>query len=663
MHVHSSFVPAMILSLTIVAHAAEPVTKPAATRRDATTRSVQQFAQKETDPNSPRRSKLKSSKPDDEIVRLDVDNDGDPDVLEHWWNGRRARWLDENDDMTASDVRGDQTMDAVQIDRDNDGYYDGPEDLSIKWADDDGDGRPDLQLFGANPRADARSVRSGTSHWMVFIDTDNDGVNGYVDWRDFEFHRANWRVPATTSPTMTIPPPNFSPDYMGDSIFLKEHKPPGVISNPEMNWENPFAFYDTDGDGLTELSVRLLESATRTGGTDENPIYSYAGFANEAMGGWDLDNDSSKGNEFDFDMSIRFFTEVDDESGKPKRGGLIDYRKYRDPHPAMKAPQWVIDGGYFRFDNWRKIDHFVYVTHDKCFEEMWDPKEEFGSAWLVFDEDDDDHRWERVEFQYPTPAKYSTKRWSYGGPREGAGLGGHPQADSLGDRGEWDEDNSGRGQIYIGRWDRKFHLFGAETGAWTVDEKARYWGSSPVLGNSSPEQAPRVGEIVEYADTDKNGFLDEITFDYDGDEKIDLKISLLDYATNSDPHPDVRELHDPGKLKWQGMHELFAKRASLSFQEALKIYRAAWKKGFTNAEIDDHAFASSVGDRYNQAYWLKEKIFRLIDQHVQADQSKRDALRRLHFLGDTNGLVAFIESLDGTPVPAPVPAAPKPAPK
>jgi hypothetical protein len=683
-------IPVLILSLfAIGALAAEPATKRASTRRGGTTRAVQQFAQSEKDPASPRKSRLKSKNPDNEVVRLDVDNDGDPDIIEHWWNSKRARWLDENDDMRTNDARGDQTMDAVQIDRNGDGYYDGPEDINIKWADDDRDGRPDLQLFAANPTADATSVRSGTAHWMIFIDTDHDGVNGYINWEDFEFRQANWRVPPTTSPTITIPPPNFSPDYMGNAIFLKDHRAPGSIANPQYNWENPFAFYDEDGDGVSELSIRILESPKESGPKD-NPTFTFHGFANEAMGGWDLDNDSQKGNEFDFDMSFRFFS---DEDGK--KGGRIDYRKYKDKHPSMKAPQWVIDGKYFRFDNWRKIDHFVYPTWDKCFDEMWNPKQEFMSCWMVFDEDDDDHRWERVEFQYPSTQPYSTKRMSTTRPRRpststtkggdnadnghdnketaaattqrtdssvnrnNGGLGGHVQSDSLGDRGEWDEDNSGQGRIYIGRWDRKFHLYGAEKGAWTVDEHGRYWGSRPVLGNSSPTTAPTVTELVQYADTDKNGFLDEITFDYDGDQKVDLRINLLDYKTAKDPHPDVRETYDPGKLRWKGMSELFAQRANLSFQEALKIYRAAWKKGFTNPEIDDYAFASSIGDRYNQAYWLKEEIFRLIDKRLKDDKGKRDELRRLYFLGDTNGLVTFIDSLD----PLPVPPASRPAKK
>jgi hypothetical protein len=134
---------------------------------------------------------------------------------------------------------------------------------------------------------------------------------------------------------------------------------------------------------------------------------------------------------------------------------------------------------------------------------------------------------------------------------------------------------------------------------------------------------------------------------------VDLKINLLDYKTEKDPHPDVRDLVDPGKIGWKGMHELFAKRASLSFQESLKIYRAAWKKGLPDATIDNYAFASSIGDRYNQAYFLRERIFRLIDKRVANDKSKRDELRRLHFLGDTStACVAFIESLEGAPIPA-----------
>src|SRR6266516_4361015 len=158
-----------LLFVSTVARAAAPTSKP--TSKEST----QQFCLRETDPNSPRKSKLKSSKPDpNEIVRIDVDGDGDPDILETWWNGHRVRWIDENDDMKWTDVRGDMTADSLQIDRDGDGYYDGPGDLNIKWCDDDGDGRPDLQMFAANPTLNQKTTHGGTSVWMIYLDLDHD---------------------------------------------------------------------------------------------------------------------------------------------------------------------------------------------------------------------------------------------------------------------------------------------------------------------------------------------------------------------------------------------------------------------------------------------------------------------------------------------------------
>ena len=84
---------------------------------------------------------------------------------------------------------------------------------------------------------------------------------------------------------------------------------------------------------------------------------------------------------------------------------------------------------------------------------------------------------------------YSTKRWRRSNyaeldmvaPDQRPGINGHPQADSLGDRGEFDEDNSGGGKLYVGVFDRKLHLAGAEWGAWTVDKNAEYHG-----GNKTP---------------------------------------------------------------------------------------------------------------------------------------------------------------------------------
>ena len=79
-----------------------------------------------------RKTALKSATPSDEIVRVDIDGDGKPDILERWWNGKRVRWLDENGDLSPTDTRGDQVADVMQIDKNGDGIYDTVLDISIK---------------------------------------------------------------------------------------------------------------------------------------------------------------------------------------------------------------------------------------------------------------------------------------------------------------------------------------------------------------------------------------------------------------------------------------------------------------------------------------------------------------------------------------------------
>jgi len=85
---------------------------------------------RETDTTSARHSAL-SEAPSDNILRVDLDKDGDPDILERWWNGKRVRWFDENDDATEADVWGDMLSDALQVDKDGDGSYDGPSDYNV----------------------------------------------------------------------------------------------------------------------------------------------------------------------------------------------------------------------------------------------------------------------------------------------------------------------------------------------------------------------------------------------------------------------------------------------------------------------------------------------------------------------------------------------------
>ena len=571
-----------------------------------------------------RRTSLSGAGPTGEILRLDIDGDGKPDILERWWNGRRVRWLDENGDLQPTDMRGDVVADVLQIDMDGDGFYDGAADQNIKWADNDGDGQADVQAFALNGRERGNGRREG-GHWMLFIDTDRDGVYGWEDWQAFDFNC--WGYTGMTA---------WLPDYNGESVFLKMHAEPKDIEDLTLNWENPFSFYDTDGDGLSEMAMRWLDPPKK--GPDG--IWRLTGKLNEAFAAFDLDNDSGRDNEIDFDLSFRV------------KGPGIDYRELKHSMAALKGqPRF---DACFAHNGWRRVDAAAYMPHEQGWG-WFGERGRWTQRWLVFDEDDDDHRWERVELYYPAQENYyldaangsrdlpatlhSTERWSQGPVGEEMkttgkpGFSGHTQADSLGDRGEFDRDDSGRGQLYVGVFDRKLHLYGAEWGVWTVDREARYHG-----GWREPTRrgdAPRVEEAVKYTDTDANGFLDTVEFDYEGDGAVDLKVSLLDYKSASLPAPDVAPLIDTQAAGWGGLREAFTKAANDAWREALLVYRAAWRRGLTTPELDKLANAASVAQRYESAYWIKEQVFRIV--RARAREARLTALEadliRLYYLG------------------------------
>jgi hypothetical protein len=544
------------------------------------------------------KSSLKDAKADTAIF-TDVNADGKPDILEAWWNGKRSRWFDENGDMKKTDRRGDMVGDSVQIDIDGDGFYDGPSDMNFNWVDANGDQQADLMCFAENPGAKQKKIWGGSSHYMFFLDVDGDGVNHHVDWRNFKFDA--WRHTGGS---------NFSPDYNGDSIFIKTHLPPWALSDARFNWENPFAFYDFDDDGCTEMAVRYLDHHDKKG-----DIHTYAGFAEAVQIGFDLDNDSQRGQEQSFDMSLGF------------NGPGVDYRNRANKFPGQKAPQWVLP--YYQHTNYREIDELIYMPHELCYDEAMRGK--WNEVRFVFDEDNDDHRWERVEFYdpgdpyLPRPPKGETNN----------SIVRNTQSDTLGDRAEWDKDFSGKGQLYIGPWDNKMHLYGAESGAWLVDDGS-YFGSGSAPRSTSPEVAPKVKEVVQYADTNNDGFFDRITYDYDGDKTVDLEVSLLDYGMKAPA------LIAPETEKWQGLHQKFTEIAKKSWADAQMLYRAAWRAGMTDAELDELAIASSTWEKYDHGYWFKEMLFRKLYKQFANDAKQQAALKRAYFTRDFDAMALLI---------------------
>ena len=63
------------------------------------------------------------------------------------------------------------------------------------------------------------------------------------------------------------------------------------------------------------------------------------------------------------------------------------------------------------------------------------------------------------------------------------------------------------------------------------------------------------------------------------------------------------------------------------------VYRAAWRRGLTTPEIDKLASASTIGERYDHGYWLKEKIFREIRRIIRPNPALEKDLTRLYYTG------------------------------
>ena len=151
-------------------------------------------------------------------------------------------------------------------------------------------------------------------------------------------------------------------------------------------------------------------------------------------------------------------------------------------------------------------------------------------------------------------------------------------------------------------------------GRWTAGASSTAAGKR----RATRPSAPKVEEVVRYDDKDGNGFLDTIAYDYDGDRTFDFTVSLLDYATPADPHPDVVALVDTHREGWAGLHATFDRVARSSWLEALDVYNAAWRRGLTTPEIDALTVPSSIGERHANAYWVKEGVFRLIRKRLAA---------------------------------------------
>lgn len=520
---------------------------------------------------------------------IDLDKDGDPDLLQgKLSNGMSFSWIDDDDDMKSADIEGDTDSDCLCVDIDGDGKYGGLRDMCVDWTDTDDDGIAEVQLVVQNGGLKPRYNFDWWADFMYIIDWgEKDGIKNFINWNELVLRA--WEHNGHS---------DFFTDYHGNTLFLKMHGSTFRIDDLRYSWENPFIFYDYDQDKMSEMAIRLVDTPRFRSepGKAEKPEFKNVNPEHDiqftqridyAAITWDLDNDNGQGNEFDFDMSLKF-------SGR----GF----SYSDQVHKFKNMKGLAEADYLFYDaRWRQNDELIYpdekVSYLKIFNEgHWD------YCWLVFDEDDDCNRWERVEFYEPKNV------WKAG--MEKGGLDNNKQADATGDRGEFDQDNSGKGNLYIAPFDGRIHLYGAEWGAWRIDQKAAffqgYGGLYPPAKKHVRDQAdPEKWATVRYSDTDRNGFFDRIEYDLDGDTLVEETVSLIELGID-----DKSSLIYTAETDYNSMNRLFKKLTGDMWTKSQQVIRLARKMG-----VNDNWYAfwqqpRTTSEKYQYAYWLTFYLYR-----------------------------------------------------
>ena len=539
-----------------------------------------------------------------QVEYIDLNGDGKPDAIKSVTvNDTPILWLDDDGNMKEGDIEGDMINDCLLIDRNKDGIYGGQGDLIIDWVDTDDDGKADMQIVIEYPKKNTGEVWPN-GHYMIMRDLDKDNIFNYINWNDFSLRC--WDKNGVC---------DFYEDYSGQTMFMKIHTSTYDIKDLRLNWENPFLFYDEDGDGLTEMAIRFVDSPKIK--DRSKPSNSYVNRQLEGRIDWvsmavDLDNDNGSGNEFDFDFTIGF------------QGKGFDYtdqvHKVNNLRGMPEADKFFMDPRY------RQLTEFLYPDH-KSAKEMIFKRGEWSRVNFVYDEDDDCGRWERVEFYDPLdPFKIG---WKNGG------IDNNKQSDAAGDRGEWDMDNSGKGKLYVGKFDGRLHLYGAEWGCWRIDQNANYYQGWDRMWMGMDRQPGKFG-TVKYTDKDDNGFFDYIEYDLDGDKKFEMTIDLKALGLD-----DRCELIDISIFKYKDYTSMMKKMSKSMWKNAMTAVQVAHKYNVQTLWYAKLMQALSVRQQYNNGYWLQFYIYKDLEHTFmqKGDQEKLKQLTVAYYSGNWKSML------------------------
>jgi len=343
--------------------------------------------------------------PPGERLKLDTDGDGKIDTIyfidtdpKHQPQFRPilVKVIDHDGDMDR-DGDGDLDSDLYVADW----HADGTVDAVVEYKDTNGDnGVDEMGIYTYS----AKNAKLGTDAIQVWWSRDVGGTHQLWDTINYRYQQ---------------PECQFRTAFGGNEIFSS------YIFDSENgrwvpSWENPFAFYDEDGDDLAEVAIRFSGSADRM----ESMRYSF-----------DADNDTDGDNVHDYDFSFSCLTAAKSAITVPR---LLMETVRLHGGPVDPLLSWRNARRFGESANWGKVQ-LTWVENDNNVDSRPD-----GDAH---------ERWEGViasgTDQFPQ-------------------VGG-PPVDPYNSRYEADLDNSGKMKLYYLAEDHRIHLSGADTGWLKVD--------------------------------------------------------------------------------------------------------------------------------------------------------------------------------------------------
>ncbi|MHB0999183.1 MAG: hypothetical protein ACYC27_08045 [Armatimonadota bacterium] len=606
----------------------------------------------------------------------DLNLDGIPDTLVTIWNGRKMVYIsdngrlpwgikDENQDWNAyfnnafnvdqeppsmwNSIRSEWGSYTILIDRDNCGRLDSTGDWYYKVIDINGDGKPEAEYFNPFPETIVWAPSPFSSKLHI-------NFNGEPDMSYINFHTLYYE-----NEQRYLEGGKYVMNVHGSGMFMNSYR-----EDTQYSWENPIAWYDFDCNGRTNMVMRAADTHPEENG--------HRGDIGEFELAFELNDGTSDKKWHSLDMQLTFYNYT---------GSGFDYRKFIDRIPGLEG----MKDAEFLSEKIAKTRlqplrcHVPYMDGYRLGLEYSGWK----GVWLLFDEDDDDCRWEEM-FARHEPE-----------------VGARGYSDRIGDRFEHDSECKGKGKLYVGKFDGRIHLYHADTAIWDVDYLGLYKGSMDRVGTPEGPEPPAGLRYprVRYTDTNGNGFIDKIeymTVEYgleESTEKIDRVVSLLDFADAEMPHPDACPLIDPrvdspvtgwSVAKWDGkplkpddfngtsikdgydkIYGLYTKVSDNMWSSAWMLYETAkglklnksekldkgLKTMYTKDELavlkdiditkgySRHLHGKTRREQYDNGYWLREKVFADILEY-----SKRDkfTLEKLYYTGRINDLCTYLKT-------------------